>query len=86
MATNLMGIDVGFSKTRQSTGIACLDDSHQTQRRGQFGLSMREAVGRLGEKLSGEQKKGVEDAIKDVRERLNGTDPDAISKGRLHSI
>jgi molecular chaperone DnaK len=34
----------------------------------------------LGEKLSAEQKKGVEDAIKDVREKLNGTDADAIKK------
>jgi hypothetical protein len=25
MPTNLMGIDVGFSKTRRTTGIACLD-------------------------------------------------------------
>ncbi len=34
----------------------------------------------LGEKLSADQKKGVEDAIKDVREKLNGTDADAIKK------
>ncbi len=34
----------------------------------------------LGEKLSADQKKGVEDAIKDVREKLNGTDSDAIKK------
>src|SRR3984893_9135249 len=34
----------------------------------------------LGEKLSPEQKQGVEDAIKDVREKLNGTDADAIKK------
>jgi molecular chaperone DnaK len=34
----------------------------------------------LGEKLSADQKKGVEDAIKDVREKLNGTDPEAIKK------
>jgi molecular chaperone DnaK len=34
----------------------------------------------LGEKLSAEQKKGVEDAIKDVREKLNGTDAEAIKK------
>jgi molecular chaperone DnaK len=32
----------------------------------------------LGEKLSPDQKKGVEDAIKDVREKLNGNDIDAI--------
>ena len=32
----------------------------------------------LGDKLSPDQKKGVEDAIKDVREKLNGTDVDAI--------
>ena len=32
----------------------------------------------LGDKLSADQKKGVEDAIKDVREKLNGTDVDAI--------
>jgi hypothetical protein len=30
MPTNLMGIDVGFSKTRQTTGIACLDCGHLT--------------------------------------------------------
>jgi molecular chaperone DnaK len=34
----------------------------------------------LGEKLSADQKKGVEDAIKDVREKLNGTDVEAIKK------
>jgi molecular chaperone DnaK len=34
----------------------------------------------LGEKLSADQKKGVEDAIKDVREKLAGTDSDAIKK------
>jgi molecular chaperone DnaK len=34
----------------------------------------------LGEKLSADQKKGVEDAIKDVREKLNGTDNEAIKK------
>src|ERR1700723_2845534 len=34
----------------------------------------------LGEKLSPEQKKGVEDAVKDVREKLNGTDAEAIKK------
>jgi molecular chaperone DnaK len=34
----------------------------------------------LGEKLSADQKKGVEDAIKDVREKLNGTDAEAIKK------
>ena len=28
MPTNLMGIDVGFSKTRQTTGIACLEGDH----------------------------------------------------------
>jgi molecular chaperone DnaK len=32
----------------------------------------------LGEKLSADQKKGVEEAIKDVREKLNGTDVEAI--------
>jgi molecular chaperone DnaK len=34
----------------------------------------------LGEKLSEDQKKGVEDAIKEVREKLAGTDVDAIKK------
>ncbi len=34
----------------------------------------------LGEKLSADQKKGVEDAINDVREKLKGTDIDAIKK------
>jgi molecular chaperone DnaK len=34
----------------------------------------------LGEKLSAEQKKEVEDAIKDVREKLAGTDVEAIKK------
>jgi hypothetical protein len=28
MPTNLMGIDVGFSKTRRTTGIACLEGDH----------------------------------------------------------
>ena len=32
----------------------------------------------LGDKLTADQKKGVEDAIKDVREKLNGNDVDAI--------
>ena len=32
----------------------------------------------LGDKLSADQKKSVEDAIKDVREKQNGTDVDAI--------
>jgi molecular chaperone DnaK len=32
----------------------------------------------LGDKLSADQKKGVEDAIKNVREKLNGNDADAI--------
>ena len=32
----------------------------------------------LGDKLSADQKRGVEDAIKDVREKLNGNDADAI--------
>ncbi len=32
----------------------------------------------LGDKLSEDQKRSVEDAIKDVREKLNGTDADAI--------
>jgi molecular chaperone DnaK len=34
----------------------------------------------LGDKLSADQKKGVEDAIKDVREKLKGTDVDAIKQ------
>ena len=34
----------------------------------------------LGDKLSADQKKGVEDAIKDVREKLKGTDADAIKQ------
>src|SRR5580658_7026990 len=34
----------------------------------------------LGDKLSADQKKGVEDAIKDVREKLSGTDVEAIKK------
>jgi hypothetical protein len=28
MPTNLMGVDVGFSKTRRTTGIACLEGDH----------------------------------------------------------
>src|SRR5271165_6201543 len=28
MPKNLMGVDVGFSKTRRTTGIACLDRGH----------------------------------------------------------
>jgi molecular chaperone DnaK len=34
----------------------------------------------LGDKLSADQKRGVEDAIKDVREKLNGNDVDAIKR------
>src|SRR6185295_18014333 len=30
MPTNLMGIDVGFSKARRTTGIACLEADHLT--------------------------------------------------------
>ena len=33
MPTNLMGIDVGFSKTRRTTGIACLKGDHLTLER-----------------------------------------------------
>jgi predicted nuclease with RNAse H fold len=33
MPTNLLGIDVGFSKTRRSTGIACLEGDHLTLER-----------------------------------------------------
>jgi hypothetical protein len=33
MPTNLIGIDVGFSKTRRSTGIACLEGDHLTLER-----------------------------------------------------
>src|SRR5271155_3682812 len=34
----------------------------------------------LGDKVPQDQKRGVEDAIKDVREKLNGTDVEAIKK------
>jgi molecular chaperone DnaK len=34
----------------------------------------------LGDKLSADQKRGIEDAIKDVREKLNGNDVDAIKR------
>jgi molecular chaperone DnaK len=34
----------------------------------------------LGDKLSADQKWGVEDAIMDVREKLNGNDVDAIKR------
>src|ERR1700693_4251901 len=33
MPTNLMGVDVGFSTTRQTTGIACLEGDHLTLER-----------------------------------------------------
>jgi hypothetical protein len=33
MLTNLMGVDVGFSKTRRTTGIACLEGDHLTVER-----------------------------------------------------
>src|ERR1700730_7544540 len=33
MPTNLMGIDVGFSKARQTTGIACLEGDRLTLER-----------------------------------------------------
>lgn len=33
MTTNLMGVDVGFSKTRRTTGIACLEGDHLTLER-----------------------------------------------------
>jgi hypothetical protein len=33
MPTNLMGIDVGFSETRSTTGIACLEGDHLTLER-----------------------------------------------------
>jgi hypothetical protein len=43
MPTNLMGIDVGFSKTRRSTGIACLEGDHLTLERAGTAWESREA-------------------------------------------
>jgi len=33
MPTNLLGVDVGFSKIRRTTGIACLEGDHLTLER-----------------------------------------------------
>ena len=33
MPINLLGVDVGFSKTRRTTGIACLEDDYLTLER-----------------------------------------------------
>jgi hypothetical protein len=43
MPTNLMGIDVGFSKTRRTTGIACLEGDHLTLERVGTAWESREA-------------------------------------------
>jgi hypothetical protein len=43
MPTNLMGIDVGFSKTRRSTGIACLEGDHLTLERAGTAWESRKA-------------------------------------------
>jgi hypothetical protein len=43
MPTNLMGIDVGFSKTRRTTGIACLDNDHLSLQRAGTSWESRKA-------------------------------------------
>jgi hypothetical protein len=43
MPTNLMGIDVGFSKTRQTTGIACLEGDHLSLERAGTSWESRKA-------------------------------------------
>jgi hypothetical protein len=43
MPTNLMGIDVGFSKTRRITGIACLDGDHLSLQRAGMAWESRQA-------------------------------------------
>lgn len=43
MPTNLMGVDVGFSKTRRTTGIACLEGDHRTLERAGTAWESREA-------------------------------------------
>src|ERR1700730_17466075 len=43
MPTNLMGIDVGFSKTRRTTGIACLEGDHLTLERAGTSWESRKA-------------------------------------------
>jgi hypothetical protein len=43
MATNLMGIDVGFSATRPTTGIACLEGDHLSLERAGTAWESRKA-------------------------------------------
>jgi hypothetical protein len=43
MPTNLMGIDVGFSKTRRTTGIACLEGDKLTLERAGTAWESRQA-------------------------------------------
>ena len=43
MPANLMGIDVGFSKTPRSTGIACLEGDHVPPERAGTAWISREA-------------------------------------------
>jgi hypothetical protein len=43
MPTNLMGIDVGFSAIRLTTGIACLDGDHLSLERAGTAWESREA-------------------------------------------
>jgi hypothetical protein len=43
MPTNLIGIDVGFSVTRPTTGIACLEGNHLTPERAGTAWESREA-------------------------------------------
>jgi hypothetical protein len=44
MGTNLMSVDVGFSKTRRTTGIACLEGDHLTLERVGTAWESREAI------------------------------------------
>jgi hypothetical protein len=43
MPTNLMGVDVGFSKTRRTTGIGCLEGDHLTLERAGTAWESRKA-------------------------------------------
>jgi len=48
MPTNLIGVDVGFSKTRPTTGIACLEGEHLSLFRTGTAWKSREAIIPLG--------------------------------------
>jgi hypothetical protein len=44
MPTNLMGVDVGFSATRPTIGIACLEGDHLSLERAGTSWKSREAI------------------------------------------